>query len=371
MSIETPETTKHARPFDAPSVLFLTRAYPPVRGGMEKFSYELTTAVSAITRARVIANTRGKKFLPLFFLTAFLRAARHLPEFDVVHIGDPVLSGLSWALRNVHRRPTAMTVHGLDILYDAPAYQRYLRRFFRSADLYICISSYVEQVLRSTFDVSRTMVIPPGIQDTLYRPETRREELGGILGKDVSDRYILLTVGRLVRRKGVAWFVGNVLPRLSDQVIYVVVGKGPEQTAILKEAERTGVKDRVLLTGTVSADHLRVFLNTADLFIMPNVVVEQDAEGFGLVALEAATCELPVIASALQGIVDAVFDGRNGVLVEAEDAPAFTERIVELLSDEQKRRAFGTAARAFTLNRFSWETIAQRYLQAFHHLQRI
>jgi phosphatidylinositol alpha-1,6-mannosyltransferase len=338
---------------------------------MEQFSYDLTTSVAARTRTHIIANRRGKAALPFFVIIAFFRALFRLPHYDILHIGDPVLSVLAFLLKKFRSRPTAVTVHGLDILYKTPVYQWYLRRFLSSSDLYICISAFVERTLRTRFGITRTMIIPPGIRDTLYRPEVRRADLAPILGAEKWARPILLTVGRLVRRKGIAWFVGNVLPRLPQEILYIVVSSGPEKSAIEEEAQRHGVRDRVLLTGTVDEDTLRTLYNTADIFVMPNILVEDDAEGFGLVALEAASCARPVIASAVQGIVDAIYDGRNGFLVEAQDAAGFVEQIQRLLADEHGREQFGIAARQFTLNRFAWNTIAQKYLDAFSYLRRI
>lgn len=355
----------------SPSVLFITRAYPPIRGGMEKFSYDLTTSIAARTRTHILANRHGKIFLPLFAFGAFLRALVNLPQYEILHLGDPVLSGLAWILKHVQHRPTAMTIHGLDILYPSPLYQRYLRRFLPSVDLYICISRYVEQTLRERFGLTRTIVIPPGIRDTFYRPGTTRSELTPILGSDPGARPILLTVARLVRRKGVTWFIGNVLPRLPEDILYVVVGDGPERVAAEEEARRHGVRARVLFTGAVAEETLSLFYNAADLFVMPNILVEDDVEGFGLVALEAASCTLPVIASAVQGIVDAVFDGRNGVLVEAGDVTGYVTEIERLIQDTTARKALGAHAREFTVSRFSWNIITQKYLDAFNHLRRL
>jgi phosphatidyl-myo-inositol dimannoside synthase len=354
-----------------PSIFCITRAYPPVRGGMEQFSYDLTTQLATRTRTAIVANRYGKAMLPLFALWATARAGAQLKAFDVLHLGDPVLAGMGSLLRRLRGTPTAMNVHGLDILHPGPLYQWYLRRFLGSADLYICISAFVERQIRERFGITRSIIIPPGIRDTLYRPTTTRAELPALLGMDPGSRPLLLSVGRLVRRKGHAWFAGHVLPRLPAEVLYIIVGSGPETEAIRSAAVRAGVSDRLLLTGSVSEDALRVLYNTADIFVMPNILVENDAEGFGLVALEAASCARPVVASAVEGIVDAVYDGRNGVLVEAENADSFAEKISLLLSDAHRRETLSATAREFTLSRFSWNVIVQKYLDAFEHLRRL
>ncbi len=356
---------------NGPSVLFISRAYPPIRGGMEQFSYDLTTSIASRVRAHIIANRGGKATLPLFLPIALARGFVRAPQYDVIHAGDPVLAGVAWALTRLRNRPTAMTIHGLDIVYPSRLYQAYLRRFLPIIDLCICISRYVERVLTERFKGTRTLVIPPGIRDTFYQPNTPRESLARLVGEEVATRPVLLSVGRLVPRKGVAWFVTHVLPRLPRETLYVVAGTGPERSTIASAAAAGGLQDRVKLLGSVSDDDLRVLYNTVDLFVMPNILVDDDIEGFGLVALEAASCGLPVVASAVQGIVDAVYDGRNGVLVAAGDADDFATRIASLLFDREALRRSGVVARAFTLTHFSWNMIAQRYITAFSHLRRL
>ncbi len=367
-------TTKNlynASPSTTPSVLFVTRAYPPQRGGMERFSYDLTTSIAARTRAHIIANRFGRRALPLFLPLALARASRQRAAYDILHLGDPVLGSIGWILKTSRNHPTAMTIHGLDILYPSRLYQWYLSRFLGTVDLFICISTYVERALKERFPAARTVSIPPGIRDTMFRPETTRAELSALVHRDLTDARVVLTVGRLIRRKGAAWFVGNVLPRLPEDIIYIVVGQGRERAAILEAARAHRIERRLLLLNDLDDEHVRILYNAVDLFVMPNITVENDIEGFGLVALEAATCRVPVVAAALQGISDAVYDGRNGLLIEAENATRFTETIVRLLENVEERRRLGAQAREFTLARFSWNTIAQRYLDTFAQLCRL
>jgi glycosyltransferase involved in cell wall biosynthesis len=94
---------------------------------------------------------------------------------------------------------------------------------------------------------------------------------------------------------------------------------------------------------------------------MPNVVIPGDMEGFGLVALEAAVTGLPVVAARLDGIVDAVHDGKNGLLVETGDAAGFTNAVLEVLEYSPKQRG---AIRGYTLSHFSWQAMAEAYERA-------
>lgn len=364
-------TSSTGRPDAPPSVLFLTRVYPPLTGGMEELSYNLTTSVATRTRTHIIAHQRRKALLPLFFPFALGRALPQLSAFDILHISDPVLAGLAWTLRRFRDIPAAVTMHGLDIVYPSAFYQWYLRRFLPPLDLFICISTYVETMFRERTGITRSVVITPGVHDMFYRPETKRDSLTALLGTNIGSRPILLTLGRLVKRKGVSWFIRHVLPRLSPDILYIVAGDGPDALEAKRAAAETGTTSRVLFLGAVTDEQRRILYNTADLFIMPNIVIDNDTEGFGIVALEAATCQLPVLASGIQGIPDAVQDEKNGVLVSAGDGDAYVQRIQRLLTNTDERTGLGNRARTHTLERFSWSTIAQQYLDAFAQLRKM
>jgi glycosyltransferase involved in cell wall biosynthesis len=165
---------------------------------------------------------------------------------------------------------------------------------------------------------------------------------------------VLFTLGRLVKRKGVAWFVDHVMPRLSDNYLYLVAGDGPEFERIRDIVSKRKIENQVLLLGRVSDDTCKLLLNASDIFIMPNKTVANDMEGFGIVIIEAGSCGLPVVASNLQGIKDAVIHEKTGYLVDEGDADGFVDRIQSMnLAREDIRRSV-TA-------RFNWENIYLDY----------
>ncbi|MEM9998405.1 MAG: glycosyltransferase family 4 protein, partial [Bacteroidota bacterium] len=131
-------------------------------------------------------------------------------------------------------------------------------------------------------------------------------------------------------------------------------------------AAQAGVSDRLRLLGRVPEADLATLLRGADVFVMPNVQVEGDMEGFGVVMLEAGLCELPVVAAALEGIQDVVADAENGFLVPPEDPAAFAEQIRVLIRDRELRDLLGERARAYVMASFSWPAVARRTVR---HLQ--
>ena len=150
----------------------------------------------------------------------------------------------------------------------------------------------------------RFRVVPPGVLDPSRLPK-RTAESGARLRNRLGlapDTTVLLTLGRLVPRKGVRWFVSEVMSQLPETVVYVVAGSGSDEDAIRSAIAGIGPSgQRVLLLGQVDEGLRDALFTGADLFIMPNVVVPGDMEGFGLVAIEAAAAGALVVASALGG----------------------------------------------------------------------
>ena len=111
-----------------------------------------------------------------------------------------------------------------------------------------------------------------------------------------------------------------------------------------------------ILFGEISNKFRNVLYNAADMFIMPNITVPGDMEGFGIVALEAGSCGLPVIAADIEGIRDAVIDGKTGFLIEEEDAEGFLERIRGMSLQ-------GADVRRTVASRFNWQTLSMEYFR--------
>ncbi len=186
------------------------------------------------------------------------------------------------------------------------------------------------------------------------------------------ESRILLSVGRLVKRKGVHWFTGNVMPELVKaypDCLYLVVGSGSFCSEVRKTVAANKLDTHVLMLGSVDNETLRQIYNVSDIFVMPNIPVPGDMEGFGVVALEAASCRLPVVASNLEGIKDAVRDGQNGFLLRPEDTVSFTRIIKEFFQDPGLCESLGMRAREFTIQNFGWDSAAGKYGQEFVRLQ--
>ena len=351
------------------NLLFISRSFPPVVGGIEKQNAEIARALGEICNVRLIVNRKGKYLLPLFLPWATLKALLLLPRQDAVLLGDGVLGITGFVLKLFTRKPVVCITHGLDLTYASRLYQRlWVRLFLPRMDRLIAVGNATlsEGVARG-IPAARFVFIPNGVTAPAPPPrDYTRADLAAMIGREPRGT-VLLTLGRLVRRKGVAWFVENVVPRLDSDITYIIAGAGPEHARISAAIADRGVADRVIMLGRVSDAEKELLLHCADIFVQPNIPVSGDIEGFGLVVLEAAAHGLVVIASALEGLCDAIMDGVNGYLVSPGDSGAYRDRISALLSDRNGMRSFGARASKYTIESNAWSLIAERYLDVFGH----
>lgn len=355
---------------DRTRILFISRAYEQHAGGMERLSFELLEQMRKrpdfLVRTLVYQTAQASLFWVrirslLFLLRIAPRALLAARNVDVVHLGDPVLSKLGWFIRKLYRIPILVTVHGLDVQYANPLYRLYLSLFFRHLDGYIPISTFASRCLARWRVTGQVQVIHPGINDRYFDGTIVRSQLEKLLNRDLTSTTVLVTVGRLVERKGHAWFIEHVLPKLPTNVLYVMAGDGPQRRRIEEVIAKTKAESKVSLLGKVDEDDLRVLYNTADAFIQPNIQRRGDIEGFGLAMLEAASCKRVVLAANVDGIPSAIHDGKNGELLP----PANAEAWIAAIKASAFPGAKNVAARDYTLRTFAWPRIAEQYAEFF------
>lgn len=340
------------------AVWYVTRKYPPSVGGMERLAYQIATALHAGPAPVVIASSGSRLGLPFFVAWAAIRIAwgRFRRNISVLYLGDPVLAILGSLVRE-RGIPLVVTVHGLDILYPSPMYQAYLQRWFWGRfDCYIAISHFVEGLLRERGMLpSRIEIVPPGIDVPDRAPAAAPPRATG---------PVLLAIGRLVPRKGLAWFVEAVAPRLFasyPNATLVIAGSGPEQDRIAAAATGAGISRNVELLGYVNDQQKRDLLAACDAVIMPNIPTPGDVEGFGLVALEAGAAGKPVFVADLEGLRDAVREGENGWRLAAGDADAWTIALLKALDNLDALRAAGACAYRCVRDHYSWREVGKQY----------
>jgi phosphatidylinositol alpha-1,6-mannosyltransferase len=268
---------------------------------------------------------------------------------------------------------TAAIPVGRDVTLPNRVYQRVVPRVLRKLDLILPISrATAGAALERGAAPARVHVVPCGV-NVPARPDaatkaTRRTALlerlaaGGHSVPD--DALLLLSVGRHQERKGFHWFVAEVMPRLPESAVYLLGGTGPLTAEIAWRVTLHGLGGRVHLLGQVSEETLRTLYEGADLFVMPNIPVAGDIEGFGVVMLEAGAAGLPVVAADLEGIRDVIATDENGWLIPSGDAAAFEAEIVRF-TERNDHKTVSARADRYVRARYGWESIVEQYLEIF------
>ena len=273
--------------------------------------------------------------------------------------------------------PVVMTFHALGVVKrrhqgardtSPPERLDVERRLVHDCDRVIATcSDEVFELLRLGGDRHRIGVVPCGVDLTTFRPVGDADER-------TPGRHRLVYVGRLVERKG----IGNAISALAGLVnnggpdTELVVAGGPDAADVDVDPEvrrlralarKAHVEDRVHFRGRVGRDELPALLRSADA-----VVCVPWYEPFGIVPLEAMACGVPVVASAVGGIIDSVVDGKTGVHVPPRRPDQVAAVLRDLLPDPVRREAYGRAGAARARARYSWARVATSTLQTYDDL---
>ncbi|XVS66838.1 glycosyltransferase [Actinosynnema sp. CA-299493] len=292
--------------------------------------------------------------------TRFLEQRWHEERPDVVH-AHFWMSGLASVLaaRKVGV-PVVQTYHALGTVKrrhqgaddTSPAERIGIERMIgREADrIAATCDDEVAELMRMGVRRSRISVVPCGVDPVRFRPE------GPTHRRHYPHRVV--SVGRLVPRKGFQDLI-TALRSLPDTELVIAGGpvdveSDPEARRLAAYAERLGVRSRLCLAGQVSRDDMPALLRSADV-----VACVPWYEPFGIVPLEAMACGVPVVASAVGGLIDTVVDGVTGVLVPPRDPSALARALHSLLADQARREACGLAGLDRVGVRYTWSRIAE------------
>lgn len=371
-------------------ILFVSHTFPlpgePLSnvGGMQRLSVEQEAALSRhpdveLTSLVLRSSSRWTEIRTAPFLARLLWEIPRLvrrEEIDVVLFSSLVTAAIAPLLK---RRlageavKLATTPVGRDVTLPNRMHQRLVPKIFASLDLVMPISrATAAECLARGLSADRLQIVPCGVDaERFHAVEDRgaaREALMRSLEADgvalpAADALLLCSVGRHQERKGFHWFVENVVPRLPNGVVYLLGGSGPMTPYVQRVVAERGLEDRVRILGRLSEEQLLTLYQGSDLFVMPNIPIPGDIEGFGVVMLEAGLCGLPILAADLEGIRDVVHPGENGVLVESGEVEAFLRVVERYRKDRSALAAASRAAREATLQRFSWDVVVERYVQ--------
>jgi glycosyltransferase involved in cell wall biosynthesis len=290
-------------------------------------------------------------------------------RIDVVYFSDGVVGALAPLLRPFARGARfVVTVYGLEMTYRNRLAQALMVNGANACERVVVISRNTREITaRRGIPEERMTIIYLGVEPMTLDPEQEaglaaqfEAQYGIRLGRD----RVLLNFGRQVRRKGVAAFLEHGLPLLDPEIRLLIGGRGPEVPRIAEVRERLGLQERVLLLGPVPEDLLAMLRRRADLFLMPNVPMETDVEGFGQTQLECMHAGTPVVAFAVDALVESVREG--GYLVPSGDYRTFAERVHAYFAlSPAAREAKREEARAYVRREYSWDRTTDQYVEVF------
>jgi len=359
--------------------LFISRAFPPITGGIENQNAGILKALKKVRDVDTIINTKGKKFLPLFLPYALIKLLIVAKKYDSVLIGDGVLAPLAALSKRFTPGPKYVSIiHGLDITYAhkdslmGAIYRKCNIPALQKLDKLIMVGNYtIDEAVKVGISRDLCQFIPNGFDPGEFDQSFERKELERLIGKPLDGKKVILRIGRFVEHKGVPWFLSNVLPKLDANIVFVAAGGTVGKTlgdsdAYSKSAhiiQEQNLSDRAILLTDIPWRDIKLLYSTADLYVSPNIELPGSAEGFGINAIEAAASRCTVLAADLQGLKDAIIEGQNGFLLPPEHTDAWVAKIQATFS-EHDAQAFGQRARDYTKQNYNWERIATLYDEA-------
>jgi phosphatidylinositol alpha-1,6-mannosyltransferase len=374
-----------------PSVLLITRNLPPLRGGMERLVQHIAQSLADGCDLSVIGPEGCAAYLPRQvqtdevafrplprFLFAAARAVWKTTrrKFALVVAGSGLTAPLAWlAARRAHAH-FVVYLHGLDIIAPSAIYQHCWLPFIRRADLVLVNSRNTRRLAVERGIPTRLIeILHPGTELPCPDPEAGRAfrtENG------LDDRPLLLSVGRLTPRKGVAEFISRTLPAIiaeSPDALLLVIGADAsdavrpagesEQARIMRSAEEAGVSAAVRMLPPCDDATLSAAYYAADVHIFPVLDLPRDVEGFGMVAIEAAAHGLPTVAFAVGGVPDAVAEGVSGSLAEAGDYVALATLVHRWLAKRHQPQIRDRCSEA--ASGFGWDRFGEKLQAALRH----
>lgn len=339
-------------------LLWLTRNLPPLVGGMERFNERVLAELAREYDVAVcgpLGSVEGLAFasdvieipirpLPRFLMCMSFEAPRLARRFkpDIVVAGSGLTAPFAWVASRQVGAKAFVFLYGLDLAVEHWLYRRLWLPFIRACDGAVAISRYTyDLAIRDGISKDRMRIVNPGIDfptDNTVAPGAFRARYG------LGDIPVLLSVGRLTRRKGLAEFVRAAFPSIVKKnpgTVLIIIGGEPIDAlagnrdggaaSIIAAAKSVGLESNIHLLGHVHDSEVNAAYIDCDVYVFPVIEIPGDVEGFGLVALEAAARGIPTVAFGVGGIPDAVREGVSGTLLKPGDYAGFAHAVKEYL----------------------------------------
>jgi len=385
-----------------PKILLLSDIFPPKTGGTGRLYWEI---YSRLPRDRILVaageGPGADEFdrthdpetirLPIEMRTRGIRSFRNLQHYwtlasrvgaivgregiTAIHCARNLPEGfVAYLVRKRRGTEYLCYAHGEDIGVSSTSRELawMTRRVFAAASLVIASSQNTRDMLLNEWGLpdSKVRHFTPGVDTRQFAPAPPDEIIRAELGW--AGRTVLLTVGRLQKRKGQDCLIRALkeIRRTHPDVLYAVLGDGDELPQLQALADAEGVAGNVQFLGGASDEILRRCYQQCDLFVLPNRTVGRDFEGFGMVLLEAQACGKPVVAGASGGTAETMRIPETGRVVACDTPGPLAALLTELLSDPAELRAMGARGREWVCAHFDWDALSRRAAELFSEVPR-
>lgn len=336
-------------------------------GGFGLAADEILNGVRVL-RAPVFRKSQATASLlsmALYNPSGWFSILRRKIVFDIVSTHFSIPSGpLGHWLSQRNHTPNVLTVYGADI-YDptrfSPKDNRLLKRLneylLNSASALVAESSDIRENAQRYYGVHHPIEVIPLPYSQIDFPQLAREAMGLR-----SDRLYLISVGRLVKRKGYACLI-EAMARLKNPLVeLLILGDGPEMCSLRQLAEQLGVAARVHLLGYQSEENKFQYLANADLYVLSS-----EHEGFGIVLQEAMQVGLPIVSTNVGGQLDFLKEGHNALLVPPCEPLLLAQAIGRLLADVELCQHMRKNNRK-DVGLFDVNIVCEQYLSVFRRV---
>ncbi len=280
-------------------------------------------------------------------------------DLDIVHAHYAVPNAVSAYLAKKICNDSVKvvtTLHGTDsyLVGLHPSYKEVTKFGIQQSDALSAVSEYLKERTLTEFDISRDIRVIPNFVDPQRFGKRARNRKRKIVCH-LSNFRPLKRVPDVIR----------AFKKISEEIScnLLLIGDGPERLRAERVAENLGISERVLFLGNVR--NVQDVLGKSDLFLLPS-----EDESFGLAALEAMSCEVPVIASNVGGLKELISHGDEGYLIEVGDVEAIAHYSIKILKDTRLQEELGEKARRTVLEKYVPEKIVPKYEEIYRETLR-
>ncbi|MEO0261910.1 MAG: glycosyltransferase family 4 protein [candidate division WOR-3 bacterium] len=304
-------------------------------------------------------NEKNIFFTFLWFFQIFFKLIFEKPDF--LHIGKIRPIVYFFLIFKIFKIKIILYFHGLDY-YEMKNKSLLKRKFvnyaIKKADLTVCANKYVLKIIKENVRPKREYILYPGV-DLSYLNKINEK-----FKEEKKDKFILLTVANLVKRKGIDTVL-RALNILKDEFDfkYYIIGKGPEEKNLKDLTKKLDLQDRVFFLGELDEEKFKYY-KICDVFLMPSRVIEEEGsfEGFGIVFLEASFFKKFLIGAKTGGIPEAIINGETGILLDdPEDYIKLSEIIKDYFKNPYKYEKIKENAYKRVLKEFDIKKLIRDY----------